>query len=89
MDTKHETYDITNSEDHRYLRCGKQELAFILNDERFLTHRDCSNKFKKHLGFTLEFVKVPNPESGHYTYQHRVVIHDKQKLMLFKVKYGL
>jgi hypothetical protein len=81
-----ETYDITPLEYSRYLTDGKKELAFILNEERFLMYRNCNNKFKKHLGFTLEFVKF-KPENIELKY--KVVIFDKTKLMLFKIKYGL
>ena len=81
-----ETYDITPLEYSRYLNDGKKELAFILNEERFLMYRNCNNKFIKHLGFTLEFVKF-KPENIELKY--KVVIFDKTKLMLFKIKYGL
>jgi hypothetical protein len=86
-----ESYTISSLEDTKYVKNGRKELAFILDDERFLHTRDCSNKFKKHLGFTLEFIKVPSDKNPNinYEYQHRVIVHDKQKLMLFRIKYGL
>ena len=88
---KFESYIISNAEDSKYVSSGKKELAFLLNDERFLNYRDCNNKFKKHLGFTLEFIKVPSDKNPNinYEYQHRIIVHDKKKLMLFRIKYGL
>jgi len=83
-----ETYDITPKEESCYSKNGRKELAFLLNEERFLTYRNCNNKFKKHLGFTLEFVKYYDKEKCKQ-YKFRVVIFDKTKLMLFKIKYGL
>jgi len=82
-----ESYTITNLEELKYLKYGRQELSFILNDDRFLACRSISNKFKKHLGFTAEHIRVPREES--YCYEHRIVIHNKKKLMLFRIKYGL
>lgn len=82
-----ESYSITNLEDLKYIKYAKKELAFILNDDRFLTYRNIGNKLKKHLGFTTAQIRVPKGES--YCYEHRIVVHDKQKLMLFRIKYGL
>jgi hypothetical protein len=85
-----ESYVIPSGDYSKYIKYGKKELVFALNDERFLNLKNCNNKFKKHFGFTLEFTKVPISENPFvYNYQHKVIIHNKQKLMLFRIKYGL
>lgn len=90
-----ERYFISVTEYSKYIKYGKEELAFLLNDERFLSLKNCNHKFKKHLGFILELIKVPAPvlpKELHLfdlVYKNTVVIYDKQKLMLFKIKYGI
>lgn len=83
-----EKYEITYREKARYVDFGKTELSFLLNDTRFHRLIDCNNKFKKHLGFTLETLRLPS-ENLIPTYRVHVMIHDKKKLMLFRIKYGL
>ena len=72
-----------------YINYGKRELAFLLNDERFLIYRNPNNKFKKHLGFTVGWHKIHNEITKKHSYESRLTIFDHKKLMLFKIKYGL
>ena len=72
----------------KYYECGKKELAFLLNDERFLKIKQFQNKFIKHLGFALQFVKDKDKD-GFHLFKYKIVIYDKSKLMLFRIKYGL
>lgn len=72
-----------------YTRNGKKELALKFEDDRFLQLRNCNNKFKKHLGFTVGNHKIVDSKGVLTDYECRITIYDKSKLMLFRIKYGL
>jgi len=71
-----------------YIKKGVVELAFKLEDDRFLQLKNCNNKFKKHLGFTHSSIRMPDTDRI-ALYEYRIYIHDPKKLMLFRIKYGL
>jgi hypothetical protein len=68
----------------KYIKFGRQELAFKFKDDRFLNVRNCNPYFKKHVGFTYSRSKNLNG----YDYI-KIEIHNKVKFLFFKLKYGL
>ena len=83
-----ESYEVDWVVLQKYIRFGRQELAFKLKDDRFLQLKNCNNKFVKHLGFTHSSIRMPDTDRI-ALYQCRIYIHDPKKLMLFRIKYGL
>ena len=73
----------------KYIKNGRVELAFKLEDDRFLRLQNCNNKFKKHLGFTHSSIRMTPSADRIVRYESRIYIHDAEKLMLFRIKYGL
>lgn len=96
---KQEYYVVPWSEYHRYNDFGRTELSVIYkaipdkDDDRSMSLKQYSksvqNKFKKHLGFTCGSYKKESDDSKLVSYEYRIVIFNKKKLMLFRIKYGI
>jgi hypothetical protein len=84
---------MTSEKDHfyidwqtlrKYIRFGKEELAFLLKEDRFLNIKNCTPYFKKHLGFI--YSRKQNMLGPDYL---KIEIYNKAKFLFFKLKYGL
>lgn len=84
-------YYVVSGDFHmRYIRRAEEDLIRSCNIKNF------SNKTKKHFGFVCVFRKVAtgrtHPNYPYYpecTYEHRIEIHNFQKLFSFRLKHGL
>lgn len=78
---------------HKYIKYGKEELCFILKNERFLMVRNLNPYFKKHLGFMYSSVGWElDPSTSNKCRKiekYKIEIYNKSKFLFFKLKYSL
>lgn len=78
---------------HKYVKHGKEELCFLLKDERFLMVKNLNPYFRKHLGFIYSAAGWhPEPNSSNACRKierYKIEIYNKSKFLFFKLKYSL
>lgn len=90
MTKEREHFYVSRRDLNKYFKAGRQELTFLLKEERFQFVKDANPFFKKHLGFIYLFdKKVDYVFADHEIKAYKIEIYNKIKFLFFKIKYDL